>query len=225
MEVSYGKEPFDLRLMCLRLCRNLWKILAVTVVGTLLFGGGYYVKNVVLQPDPGYAASSTYKVEYKENPNAAGAYYINEATWNTMIHTGEFLDGVEKHLQEAVERGDNGASEALSLGRDQWIADLSATLPSDFSVPVTQAATQDPEMSIALAHAVEDTMCDEFAESIVEIDRIKVLDHGDFAEVVAVEFVHPTAARMAVNADIHEFRFFQKYAFFVRSADFHIRPL
>ena len=36
-----------------------------------------------------------------------------------MIHTGEFLDGVEKHLQEAVERGDNGASEALSLGRDQ----------------------------------------------------------------------------------------------------------
>ena len=84
MEVSYGKEPFDLRLMCLRLCRDLWKILAVTVVGTLLFGGGYYVKNVVLQPDPGYAASSTYKVEYKENPNAAGAYYINEATWNTM---------------------------------------------------------------------------------------------------------------------------------------------
>ena len=71
----------------------------MTVVGTLLFGGGYYVKNVVLQPDPGYAASSTYKVEYKENPNAAGAYYINEATWNTMIHTGEFLDGVEKHLQ------------------------------------------------------------------------------------------------------------------------------
>ena len=68
MEVSYGKEPFDLRLMCLRLCRKLWKILAVTAVGTLLFGGGYYVKNVVLQPDPGYAASSTYKVEYKENP-------------------------------------------------------------------------------------------------------------------------------------------------------------
>ena len=110
-----------------------------------------------------------------------------------MIHTGEFLDGVEKHLQEAVERGDNGASEALSLGRDQWIADLSATLPSDFSVPVTQAATQDPEMSIALAHAVEDTMCDEFAESIVEIDRIKVLDHGDFAEVVVPD-VRPVRA-------------------------------
>ena len=95
MEASYAKEPFDLRLLLLRLGRNLWKILALTILGTVLFGGGYYVKNVLLQPDPGYAASSTYKVEYVENPNAAGAYYINEATWNSLLHTGEFLDGVE----------------------------------------------------------------------------------------------------------------------------------
>ena len=102
MEASYGKETFDLRLLLLRLGRNLWKILALTILGTVLFGGGYYVKNVLLQPDPGYAASSTYKVEYVENPNAAGAYYINEATWNSLLHTGEFLDGVETHLQEAA---------------------------------------------------------------------------------------------------------------------------
>ena len=84
MEASYGKEPFDLRLLLLRLGRNLWEILALTILGTVLLGGGYYVKNVLLQPDPGYAASSTYKVEYVENPNAAGAYYINEATWNSL---------------------------------------------------------------------------------------------------------------------------------------------
>ena len=193
MEVSYGKEPFDLRLMCLRLCRNLWKILAVTAAGTLLFGGGYYVKNVLLQPDPGYAASSTYKVEYKENPNAAGAYYINEATWNSLLHTGEFLDGVEKHLQEAAETGDTKAAEVLAMDREQWIGALSATLPSDFSIPVTQATTQDPEQSIALAHATEAAMCEEFAESIVEIDRIKVLDHGDKAEAVVPD-VRPVRA-------------------------------
>lgn len=193
MEVSYGKEPFDLRLTCLRLCRNLWKILAVTAVGTLLFGGGYYVKNVLLQPNPGYAASSTYKVEYAENPNAAGAYYINEATWNSLIHTGEFLDGVEKHLQEAAAGGDDKAAEVLTMSREQWITALSATLPSDFSIPVTQAATQDPEESIALAHAVEDTMCNEFADSIVEINRIKVLDPGDRAEAVEPD-VRPVRA-------------------------------
>ena len=113
MEASYAKEPFDLRLLLLRLGRNLWKILALTILGTVLFGGGYYVKNVLLQPDPGYAASSTYKVEYVENPNAAGAYYINEATWNSLLHTGEFLDGVETHLQEAAERGESGAAAVL----------------------------------------------------------------------------------------------------------------
>ena len=144
MEASYGKEPFDLRLLLLRLGRNLWKILALTLLGTVLFGGGYYVKNVLLQPAPGYAASSTYKVEYVENPNAAGAYYINEATWNSLLHTGEFLDGVETHLQEAAERGDTSAAAVLEQGRDRWIKALSAALPSDFSIPVTKAATQDP---------------------------------------------------------------------------------
>ena len=153
MEASYGKEPFDLRLLLLRLGRNLWKILALTILGTVLFGGGYYVKNVLLQPDPGYAASSTYKVEYVENPNAAGAYYINEATWNSLLHTGEFLDGVETHLQEAAERGESGAAAVLEQGRDRWIEALSAALPSDFSIPVTKATTQDPGESIALAHA------------------------------------------------------------------------
>ncbi len=184
MEASYGKEPFDLRLTLLCLCRNLWKILAVTVLGTVLFGGGYYVKNVLLQPRSGYAASSTYKVEYLENPNAAGAYYINEATWNSLIHTGEFLDGVETHLQEASDRGENAAAEVLAMGRDRISNALSATLPSDFSIPVTKATLQDPEESVVLAGAVEETMCNEFAETIAEIRLIKVLDHANQAEAV-----------------------------------------
>lgn len=169
------------------------EILALTILGTVLFGGGYYVKNVLLQPNPGYAASSTYKVEYVENPNAAGAYYINEATWNSLLHTGEFLDGVETHLQEAAERGESGAAAVLEQGRDRWIEALSAALPSDFSIPVTKATTQDPEESIALAYAAEETMCGEFAESMPEITRIKVLDHGDFAEAVVPD-VRPVRA-------------------------------
>lgn len=184
MEASYGKEPFDLRLEVLCLCRNLWKILAVTVLGTVLFGGGYYVKNVLLQPDPGYAASSTYKVEYFENPNAAGAYYINAATWNSLIHTGEFLDGVETHLQEAADRGETESAKVLALGRESISNALSATLPSDFSIPVTKATLQEPAESVALAAAVEETMCNEFAETIVEIRLIKVLDHANQAEAV-----------------------------------------
>ena len=102
-EAYYGKEPFDLRLAVLRLLSRLDKILALTLVGTLLFGGGYYVKKVLLQPDLGYAASSVYKVEYVVDPNETGAYYINETSWNTFLHTKEFLDAVQLHLAEQAE--------------------------------------------------------------------------------------------------------------------------
>ena len=60
----YGKEPFDLRLTVLRLAYRLPLIIAVTVLGTLLIGGGYYVKNVLLQGEKIYTATSSYRVEY-----------------------------------------------------------------------------------------------------------------------------------------------------------------
>ena len=86
-----------------------------------------------------------------------------------------------------------GAAAVLEQGRDRWIEALSAALPSDFSIPVTKATTQDPGESIALAHAAEETMCGEFAESMPEITRIKVLDHGDLAEAVVPD-VRPVRA-------------------------------
>lgn len=100
---------------------------------------------------------------------------------------------METHLQEAAERGESGAAAVLEQGRDRWIEALSAALPSDFSIPVTKATTQDPGESIALAHAVEETMSREFAESMPEITRIKVLDHGDLAEAVVPD-VRPVRA-------------------------------
>ena len=65
-EGYYGKEPFDLRLTALRFLKNLDKIIVVTLAGTLIFGGGYYVKNVLLRGEVYYSAQSTYKVEYSD---------------------------------------------------------------------------------------------------------------------------------------------------------------
>lgn len=45
----YGKEPFDLRLAALRLAYRLPLLVAVTLLGALLTGGGYYAKNVLLR--------------------------------------------------------------------------------------------------------------------------------------------------------------------------------
>lgn len=181
---SYGKEPFDLRLTVLRLLRNLDILLVATLVGTLLFGGGYYVKNVMLRGEKTYAVTSTYKVEYVVDPNEVGAYYINEMSWNTFVDSKEFIDAVQLHLGEIA----NGAgvvsqftAEMLPGGSLQFTNEelenmISATLASDLRVPATTVTANNSNMAVVIAEAVEMAMVNEFVENTKEIISIKVID-------------------------------------------------
>lgn len=181
-EGSYGKEPFDLRLTVLRLIRNLNKILVLTIVGTLLFGGIYYVKNVVLRPAKEYSVTSTYKVQYVSEPDKSGDYYINAATWETLVDTEEFLKGVQRHLKEV-------ATEENITVPEYTVAELvtmvSAKLPSDWHIPTTTVVTNDPTQSKLLAKAVEQTMTNELPEIMQkELASVTVLDSGNAEEVL-----------------------------------------
>lgn len=177
----YGKEPFDLRLTALRLLRNLNKILVLTAAGTLLFGGGYYVKNVVLRPAIEYSVTSTYKVQYVTEPAQSGDYYINAATWETLVHTQEFTDAVQMHLQEIAGSGNVSMS---NLTAEQLSVAISAKLPSDWHIPTTTVVTEQPEQSALIAHAVELTMTNEFVEMMqAEVKSVAVLDSGMAEEV------------------------------------------
>ena len=90
-EGSYASEPFDLRLTILRMMRNLGWIVLFTLIGTLLFGGGYYVKNVLLGEGIKYEMTITCKMEYTNPPVQSGDYYINDMTWNTYVDSEEYL--------------------------------------------------------------------------------------------------------------------------------------
>lgn len=184
---SYGKEPFDLRLTVLRMLRNLNIVVVVTLIGTLLFGGGYYVKNVLLRGEQTYAATSTYKVEYVVDPNEVGAYYINEMSWNTFVDSKEFTDAVQAHLAELtngkVQSDRSGAenltavgNEAVQLTTAELEEMLSATLASDLRVPATTVTANSPEMAVLVAEAVELAMVNEFVDNTKEIISIKVID-------------------------------------------------
>ncbi len=169
---SYGKEPFDLRLTVLRMLRNLDILLVATLVGTLLFGGGYYVKNVMLRGEREYAATSTYKVEYVIDPNDAGAYYINEMSWNTFVDSKEFIDAVQLHLEELTIAFDSN----VEYTNAELESMISATLASDLRVPATIVTTNHPDVAVMIAEAVELAMVDEFVENTKEIVSIKVID-------------------------------------------------
>lgn len=169
---SWGKEPFDLRLTVLRLIRNLPGILTVTVLCTLLFGGFYYVKNVVFRGQKTYSAKAEFFVEYTaENWGEVGTY-INPMTWNTWITSDEFLGFVKKYLPKDFTGGQN-LSEMLS-----------AEVPSDLRLPVITAISADPREAQCVLEAVKSAMVEDFPGGIRDVDSIRVITTKGAQEVI-----------------------------------------
>lgn len=180
----YGREPFDLRLTFLRLVRRLPLLAAVTLSGTFLFGGGYYVKNVLLQGGKTYAATSVYHVEYAvDNPQDIANVYINETSWNTYMQSGMFLEAVAGHL--ARQGGEPDSSELAGMIRAQVLSDL--------RMPSTVVTSDSPEKSARIARAVEAAMTEELADSLGEIASVELIDPGSEAKEV-VRDVRPGRA-------------------------------
>ena len=179
--VFYGKEPFDLRLTVLRLLRRLPAVAAAAALGTLLLGGGYYLKNVVFAQDRVYAARSVYRVEYAvEEERDVATVYINETSWNTYLRTRSFLDSLQRRMEEL-----NREQEfQLTMDDDELQGTLTAVLASDLRVPSVTATTDSPEKSVRIAQAVERVMTLDFPEGVREIDAIMVIDPGDTAREV-----------------------------------------
>ncbi|MCM1326815.1 MAG: hypothetical protein NC094_08215 [Bacteroidales bacterium] len=188
-EGCYGREPFDLRLTVLRLIRNLHKIIFVTLAGALLFGGGYYVKNVLLRGAPEYAVTSVYKLVYTDEPSKSGDYYINEMSWNTYVHSTDFLDAVWKHLEEATITYDS----VYVTSREQLASMIEVKVASDIHIPSTIVTAYSPGWCVLVAQAVEKTMVSEFVQSNREISDIHVMTPAEDAVLVEPD-VRPVRA-------------------------------
>lgn len=172
----YGKEPFDLRLTALRLLYKLPLIAAVTVLGTLALGGGYYVKNVLLRGQRFYAATSFYRVEYAvDNSEDIVDVFINEMSWNTYMQSRMFLDAVQGHLEQGG---------AAGISDEELAGTIQAYVLSDLRVPSTVITSDSPEKAMEIAGAVEAAMVQDLAEHISEIASVEVIDPAAAAEEV-----------------------------------------
>jgi len=156
--------------------RRLPVIIVFTLLGTAVFGGGYFVKHVLLRGEKLYAVTSTYRVEYAVEEQEVGAVYINEMSWNTYVQSQMFLDAVRGHLKETG-IGEDMDSEALGKT-------LKAFLASDLRMPSITVTTDSPEKSVGIAQAAEAAMTQEFAGDIREIASIAVIDPGRAAREV-----------------------------------------
>lgn len=173
-EGSYGKEPFDLRLTLLRVIRRLHLIIAVTLAGTLVFGGGYYVKNVLLRSEPVYSAESTCRIEYAVSEEKdVSTVHINEMTWNTYVDTKLFQDEVRRYLPEDSRYTDDELAEAID-----------AVVASNLKVLTIVTTTGSPEESVAIAAAAEKALTQDFPGEISEISSAVIIDPAREAQEV-----------------------------------------
>ena len=158
----YPKEPFDLRLAVLRMFKNLYWILGITLAGMLFFGGGYYVKNILLRGEKQYSAKSVYKVEYADQDWSSNGTYINYMTWDTWVNTKEIKDLVKEYLGEQYE--------------DREVS-VSAAVDSDLRVPSTTVISASPEYSLAYAQALEQVLVLEFPRlNPGDVSAVRVID-------------------------------------------------
>lgn len=177
LECSYAKEPFDLRLLVLRLMKRTGLIIGVTLLGVLVFGGGYYLKKVVLQ-EVLYGAESIYLVEYNIDPVTGNEYtYINDATWNTWVHTDDFIMDMQSELAEIC--GEEGL-ETPDLSREEIEAYVSAKLPTSVKMPYSTVITPDPQLSLLIARAAERSFV-RFGEKQKDINSIQVVQAAETA--------------------------------------------
>lgn len=172
LQGSYGKEPFDLRLTVLRLMMQIHIILGVTLLGMLLFGGGYYVKNVLLRTEQLYEVTSVYHVEYAvESEVQIGTVYINQTSWNTYMQSEDFLNAVQAHLKQ-----DGASAGTLQMDNEALGACIEAHLASDLRMPSTTVTTENAADALVLARAVEATMEQEMPVLLREINAIHTVD-------------------------------------------------
>lgn len=173
-EWNYGKEPFDMKLMVLRLLKNIWIPIIAALLGAAIVGGGYYlVRDVFGAPDE-YEVTSSYYVEYGTDPQTGNEYtYTNAASWNNWIATDWFVDRI---WDEAT--GSGLQPEDYGITKQDLPAFLSADLPTDLRMPTSMVTTTNAELTEILAAAVEKVFVS-FADEQKEIDAIRVVDTTD----------------------------------------------
>ena len=98
-ECNYGSEPIDLKLLVLRLLKNIWIPILAAVLGVLLVGGPYFLKHVTFGPAKEYEAVTDFYMDYALQPDGTEYTYFNQTTWTQLITDDVFTDGILHYLK------------------------------------------------------------------------------------------------------------------------------
>lgn len=157
-EQEWMQEGMDFRLHFLLFCRKWWVIVLLGLIGAFLFGGGYLLRHVVYAPAREYEAVSRYYITFAED---RGRDYYNDYTWNDLAASDPILDYTMALLEQRYDRAEVQES-------------VEAKIPSDVRVLMTTVTTTDPDKTLEIALATEQSIC-HFGEMMPEISKIEVI--------------------------------------------------
>ncbi len=162
-ECRYAKEPFDLRLFVLRSLGNLKWILLAAVLGTLLIGGGYYLKNVTFGGRIPYQVTTKFYVDFGVDPVTQYSYsYFEGYTWNDWLKSDELVPGMLEKL-------------SFPMTKEEFISTFEASLQADLRMPYVQVVCPDKDRAMEITRVLQEAMT-AFADTQKEIDQIRVVD-------------------------------------------------
>lgn len=161
--MEYPKEPFDFKLFMVKMLNKWYQFVLCVCIGSVLFGGIYYMYKVVYAPAREYRATATYYIEYATDPKLAEQYsYFNEYTLNSWLTTDAFVDNILSETDNKWTKEE--LAEAVVL-----------TVPSDVRVIQLTVTTADAESTMELSTAYDKALQD-FAGRQREISEILVQD-------------------------------------------------
>ena len=176
-EWPYAKEPFDTKLFLLSFWKRIWLVLCAMLIGTVLIGGGYYLKKVVFGGPTEYDITSSYYVEYNTYDPVTGEMfnYTNATTWGSWVVSDWFVDRAWEHALEAGMKPEEYGVEKSDLKNF-----FSADLPSDVRIPTATVTTSSKELTEFLNDALQQAFVD-FGVEQKEMDAIRIIDETPLA--------------------------------------------
>ena len=183
---KYGKEPLDLRFLLQRMRSGTGFVLLLTILGTLIFGGSYYIKYILL-PQDYYYAQSTYYLEYSQPVwEVDESYYLTSAAWNQLLQADSFIKDIHEILDKDITESmlKTYLSAALVKAPDES--------PPDYRLLVITVTTEAPALSLEIAAVIEAYMVTS-GDRLVDLDAIRIVDPARSAGIVLTD-VRPVRA-------------------------------
>jgi capsular polysaccharide biosynthesis protein len=188
-KISYPQEAVDFRLLFCHMKRNAWLLLAIVVSGTLLFGGIYYLKFVVLGREDTYRVSSMFYVGYSYLPFESRNFYSSD-NWSEWLHSEGILAALVKEIDSGA-----GSDEGLRMGAAALSSYLTIQCPENYEMVTVYVTTPNPELSMKVGQVLNEL----FPILLMENQEIGVDD---------VRLVDSSEEALKVIPDVRPFRAF-----------------